>query len=293
MKVLVLGATGMLGQALMYEARERGINLAGASRNGPDIHVDMTDDKALREAVDSFCPEVIINTVAITNLSICENDPGLAYLVNAKPVGVLAEISRNNNAYLVQVSTDHYFTGDRDTKHLEDSPVCLLNEYARTKYTGERFALTCSKGLVVRTNVVGFRYKKGSPTFLEWVIQSIENDLPITLFDDFFTSSIHVKQFSGALFDILDRFPTGILNFASREVSTKKIFIESIATRLGYKLSNAKVGSVLELSDVRRGESLGLDVTKAETMLGYKLSTLDEVIESIISEYEDSCNAMG
>lgn len=293
MKVLILGATGMLGQSLMNEARKRGINVAGASRNGPDIRVDITDDKALRDAVDSFCPEIIINSAAITNLSICENDPGLAYLVNAKPAGVLAEILRNSNAYLVQISTDHYFTGDRDIKHSEGSPVCLLNEYARTKYAGEEFTLTYSRGLVLRTNIVGFRYKKGLPTFLEWVVQSIENDLSMTLFEDFFTSSIHVKQFSAALFDLLDKFPTGVINFASREVFNKKVFIESVATRLGYKLSNTQAGSVLELKDVCRAESLGLDVTKAENMLGYKLSTFDEVIESVISEYRGSCNAVG
>lgn len=293
MKVLILGATGMLGQSLMTEAHKRGYNLAGASRNGPDIRVDITNDNALREIVDSFCPEVIINSAAITKLSICENDPGLAYRVNAKPAGVLAEFSRNNNTYLVQISTDHYFTGDRDLKHSENSPVCLLNEYARTKYAGEKFTLTYSKGLVIRTNIVGFRNKKGLPTFLEWVLQSIENDLSITLFEDFFTSSIHVKQFSAALFDILEKLPTGVINLASSEVLNKKVFIESIATRLGYKLSNTQVGSVLELKDVRRAESLGLDVTKAETILGYKLSAFDEVIESIISEYRGSCNAVG
>ena len=50
---------------------------------------------------------------------------------------------------------------------------------------------------------------------------------------------------------------------------------------------------MLKLDDVPRAESLGLDVTKAESLLGYKLPSLGEVIESVVCEYEESRNAMG
>ncbi len=57
----------------------------------------------------------------------------------------------------MQISTDHYFCGQGDLKHDESAPVTLLNEYARTKYAGEAFALTNPEACVIRTNVVGFR----------------------------------------------------------------------------------------------------------------------------------------
>jgi len=78
-----------------------------------------------------------------------------------------------------------------------------------------------------------------------------------------------------------------VLNVASREVFSKKTFICALAKKMGYPLTNVKIGSVFDAGDASRAESLGLDVGKAETILGYELPTLDEVITSIVEEYED------
>lgn len=289
MRVLILGATGMLGQAIVREASNRKIDVIGAARSGTDISLEITDDRSLKYVIEHVRPTIIINAVALVSLLNCEQNPCFAYLVNARPVGLLAEISHKIGAYLIQISTDHYFTNDRDFKHPETSSVRLLNEYARTKYAGEKFALTCPGALVIRTNIVGFRRKnkKEQPTFVEWVIQTLEKGLPITLFNDFYTSSIHVKQFSSVLFDLFDKRPEGVLNVASRDVSNKKTFIEAIASRLGYSLSNTTLGSVLKLTDVPRAESLGLDVTRAEQILGYNLPAMNEVVDSLICEYKE------
>lgn len=286
MKFLIIGSTGMLGQALIREIRGRGFEAIGIARSGADFLCDIIDDKAIRSIILSVQPQIIINTAAIVDLAKCEERPDYAYLVNARPASILADISLKTRIFFVQISTDHYFTGDRDIKHTEEYQIRLINEYGRTKYAAERFALTCPDALVVRTNIVGFRNKQGTPTFLEWVIQSLENNSPITLFDDYFTSSIHVTQFSSALLDIIEKRSNGIINLSSREVFSKKTFIYALAGKLGYSLSNAKIGSVFKSGDIPRAESLGLEVELAEKILGYKLPDLEEVIISIVNEYK-------
>jgi dTDP-4-dehydrorhamnose reductase len=286
MKVLVIGSTGMLGQALMYEIKRRGIEVIGMARRGADISCDVVDDRTLSNIILSIKPQIIINSAAIVSLAKCEDKPDYAYLINARPASILAEISLKTGIYFIQISTDHYYTGDCNIKHTEEHPIRLINEYARTKYAAERFALTCPNALVVRTNIVGFRNRNDTPTFVEWAIQNIENNSPITLFDDYFTSSIHVAQFSSALLDILEKRPCGVLNLASREIFSKKTFICALAEKMGYPLINVKIGSVFDAGDASRAESLGLDVRKAETILDYELPTLEEVITSIVEEYE-------
>jgi dTDP-4-dehydrorhamnose reductase len=286
MKFLVIGSTGMLGQALIREIKGRGFEAIGIARSGADFLCDIIDDKALRSIILSVQPQIIINTAAMVDLAKCEERPDYAYLVNARPASILAEISLKTGIYFVQISTDHYFTGDSDIKHTEEYPIRLINEYGRTKYAAERFALTCPDALVVRTNIVGFRNKQGTPTFVEWVIQSLENNSPIILFDDYFTSSIHVTQFSSALLDIIEKRSNGILNLSSREVFSKKTFINALARKLGYSLSNAKIGSVFKSGNIPRAESLGLEVELAENILGYNLPNLEEVIISIVNEYK-------
>ena len=287
MKVLVIGSTGMLGQALMREMKRRDIDVIGIARSGADISCDIVDDQTLSDIILSIKPQIIINSAAMVNLAKCEEKPDYAYLINARSASIISELALKNGIYSIQVSTDHYYTGDCNIKHTEEHPIRLMNEYARTKYAAERFALTNPNALVVRTNIVGFRNKIETPTFVEWAIQNIENNSPMTLFDDYFISSIHVKQFSSALLDIIEKNHTGVLNLASREVFSKKTFICALAKKMNYSLTDVKISSVFDAGGASKAESLGLDVGKAEAILGYELPNLDEVITSLVEEYED------
>ena len=290
MKVLVLGSTGMLGQALIKEALTHKFKVTGMARKNAGICCDITNDQALIEAIELIEPHVIINAAAIVNIKTCEEQPSLAYLVNARPVAILAEIARQKKIYLVQISTDHYYTGDINYQHNEMDAIRLPNEYARTKYMAECFALNSSMPLIIRTNVVGFRNQVNNPTFLEWVLDSLTNRTPMTLFNDFFTSSIDVTSFAKILFDLLDKKCSGVLNVGSREVFSKRVFIEAIAHDLGINLLHTKVGSVLDLKGIPRAESLGLDISKVEQILGYKMPTMCEVINEIIKTYRANQN---
>ncbi|PKM77601.1 MAG: NAD(P)-dependent oxidoreductase [Firmicutes bacterium HGW-Firmicutes-15] len=285
MLMFVLGSSGMLGQAIMKEAQKRNIKPTGLDLVNADIHLDISDRLTLERIINEYRPDVVINAAAITSLDYCDKHPENAYLINARPVAILASICRELDIYLVQISTDHYFTGDGRGKHAEDHAVTLVNEYARTKFAGEQFALTNSQALVIRTNIVGFRSQSESPTFVEWVFRSLENQDVITLFHDFFTSSISTQQFSYYLFELITLRPKGILNLASSEVTSKQEFIEKIARKIDCSLDGYKVGSVNQFSGVRRADSLGLNVAKAENILQISMPGLDEVVDCLISEY--------
>ncbi|PZM67283.1 SDR family oxidoreductase [Paenibacillus dendritiformis] len=286
MKILLLGATGMLGQSILKESKLRNIEICGIARNNSDLNINILEDKDLVKAVLEVYPDVIINAAALVNLAECENNPGLAYRINARPVAILAKLAATMNACLVQISTDHYYQKNRVKQHTEDHPVTLVNEYARSKYSGEMFAITAPRHLIIRTNIVGFRNKVGSPTFVEWVIESLKEKKRICLFDDFYTSSISVSQFSKVLFDLIEKGTSGVLNVASREVSSKKTFIEHLARRFDFSLDCAESGSLHMNSTIERADSLGLDVSNCEKILGYNLPELKDVIEDLFNEYQ-------
>jgi dTDP-4-dehydrorhamnose reductase len=276
----------MLGQALIKEGRRRDLDLVGVSRHSKELVVDLGDDKSLARCLDKTKAQVIVNTVAVITPDSCERDPCTAYRINARLPAVLANEARRVGAYLIHVSTDHFFSGDGLKKHGEQHPIQLLNEYARTKYAGECFVLTCEGSLVLRTNIVGFR-GRGAPTFVEWVLSSLETRRPMTLFDDFFASSLDVGAFSSALFDLLPKNISGILNVASSEVACKKRFVEILASKLGFDCSNCTSGSVRSLTLAHRAESLGLDVSRAESLLGRPLPGLEEVLDNLVREYKE------
>lgn len=275
----------MLGQALKKEAVRRGINTISVARKNADYCLDITNDKELSDCLANEKPDTVINACAIVDHKACDENPSMAYRVNARPSSILADLSRQHGFKYVYISTDGYFHGDRREKHKENAPVLLLNEYARTKYLGEKLAETNSDSLIVRTNIVGFRGNAAQPSFAEWAINALKNEEKMTLFDDYFTSSISVAQFSSAFFDLLKHNVSGRINLASSEVFSKREFIEKLADVFGLSLKNTTVGSVKQLSTSRRADSLGLDVSLAEEILGYTLPDLHDVIFQLKKEY--------
>lgn len=288
MKVVVIGASGLLGQALVAEGGARGLEVVGVSRRSePSVAVE--DEHQLENLIARTEPGLVINAAAEVSLARCEDEPGAAYQVNARPAAILASVCRSREIPFVQVSTDHFFSGAGRARHREDAAVSLLNEYARSKYAGEAFALTYSGSLVVRTNIVGFRGEHGRPTFVEWVISSLAQGARLTLFEDYYTSSLDVFTCAGAIYDLWKFGFRGLINLASAEVASKQEFIEALARRLELPLS-ATTGSVHGdgTSRLRRADSCGLDVSLAESLLSRKLPGLEEVVSRLAWEHGQS-----
>ena len=271
----------MLGQALMVEGRRRGHTMQGAARSGADYDFDVSSDHTLRACLTYAKAEIVINAAAMTDLAACELNPGRAVLTNSRPVAVIAKLLAETApaTRLIQISTDHFWT--TPYRHREADPVALVNTYARSKYLGEELARTHNNSLSVRTNLVGFR-GCGKPTFAEWACDAIETDAPITLFDDFFTSPIDVWAFSRILMEVIETQPElcGLLNLAGGEVAGKREIILRLASAMGKTLTRAKTGSAKRLYPTR-ALHCGLDVSRAEQILGRRLPTLDEVIEAL------------
>src|SRR5438067_2465190 len=105
MKVLITGAAGMVGRALVEYCVARGDEVAALDREGLDI----TDERAAREAFERARPDAAINCAAWTDVDGCELDPQRAFLVNSKGVEILATAARLAGASFVTVATDYVF----------------------------------------------------------------------------------------------------------------------------------------------------------------------------------------
>lgn len=282
-RALILGATGMLGHALVCEAKIRGYDVTGAARRDVEVTCDLSDTDSCEEVFMKVQPDFVINAAAVTDFSHCERDPVWVAKVNGVAPGVFARLSQQWNARFIHVSTDHFFLDDGPKAHLECERVTLVNSYARSKFFGEMNTLTTPTSLVLRTNIVGFNGLRNQPTFADWVFNVVEGQADATLFDDYFTSPIGVVAFSSCLFDVIELGATGLLNLASREVSSKLKFIEAVADAFGSPLKNVKRVSVRSLP-VTRANSCGLDVSLAESILSKKLPTLEDVVAELINE---------
>lgn len=136
MKVLIIGAEGQLGMELCREFASD--DLERADLDGAGHHVDIRDSAAVRRLVEEVHPDIVINTAAAHNVAQCEEDPGLAFSVNALGVWHLAEACRTCRAGLVHISTDYVFGRDEQRRpYVETDLPGPVNVYGASKLAGE------------------------------------------------------------------------------------------------------------------------------------------------------------
>lgn len=288
--VIVLGASGLLGQALMRECARRGRNAVGMSRRtGVDL-TDLHSPQELGQVLQQHTPALVINATAITDLALCEREPLQARALHTRLPGVIAAWARDSGVPWVQVSTDHYHVGPNNVLNDEDAPVVLLNEYARTKHAGEALALTSPQALVLRTNIVGRRGWPDEPSFAEWALQALLSGQPFAGYTDVWASSMEAGQCAEALLDLADQGTRGLLNVAARQSSSKAQFIGALAQALGLDASGLQPQPRPEFG-LPRANALGLDVRRAEVILGRSLPDSAEVARALAAAFKEEIRA--
>ena len=132
MKILILGAKGLLGGALQKVFANEEVIAYDREE------LDVTDFAALRDSIQKIKPEVIINCVAWNDVDGAETDSAGARLLNTTLVLVLAKITKELNIVLITYSTDAVFKGDNSLGYKETDTPDPINEYGRSKYAGEQ-----------------------------------------------------------------------------------------------------------------------------------------------------------
>jgi dTDP-4-dehydrorhamnose reductase len=281
--VVVLGSSGLLGQALMAELGRRKVRAVGLSRAAG---VDLAAAKELGPILEPYAPVLVINASAITNLEHCEHHPAEAWMLHARLPALLAAWSAGSGVPWVQVSTDHYYSSTRNELHDEQAPVLLLNEYARSKYAGEAAALASPHALVARTNIVGRRGWPGQPSFAEWVVASLLGNRPFAGYTDAWASSLEAGQCAAALLDLVRVGARGLVNVAARESTSKAQFISDLAAALDLPSTHMKP-QPRPASTLPRANALGLDVGHAERLLGRPLPTAQQVAARLAAVFKE------
>lgn len=166
MKVLVLGATGMLGSMIMrvlqqderYEAWGTLREISGLNYFPTEIHpnllsgVDVLDEGRLREVFETIQPDVVVNCVGLIKQLASANDPLIVLPINAMLPHRLAVICKNFDARLIHISTDCVFAGDKGF-YDESSESDAKDLYGKSKYIGE--VTECAHAVTLRTSIIG------------------------------------------------------------------------------------------------------------------------------------------
>jgi dTDP-4-dehydrorhamnose reductase len=133
MKILLLGKNGQLGWELQRTLATLGEVVA---LDFPEI--DLSQEKSASRIVRETRPQVIVNASAYTAVDRAESEPELAFAVNARTPGILAQEARAAGAWLIHYSTDYVFDGSQGSPYVESDLPNPLNVYGRSKLEGEQ-----------------------------------------------------------------------------------------------------------------------------------------------------------
>lgn len=147
MRVMITGCSGQVGHCLV-EQLESIADILAVDR----AQLDITNEVAVKNAVTTFKPDVIINAAAHTAVDKAEDEVDLSYAINCDGPRFLAEAANNVNAAILHISTDYVFSGDKSGAYNESDPTSPQAIYGKSKLAGEKAVSdACSRYIILRT----------------------------------------------------------------------------------------------------------------------------------------------
>lgn len=275
----------MLGSALIA-AFEREHACVGFSRIRPAQAViewrtgDLSVPDELASVLAEVRPDLVVHAAAITNVDACERNPELAQRVNCDVLGEIVAYCQVNGSRLVHISTDSVFDGQKETPYTESDPVAPLNVYARTKLAAESLVLKHPDAIVLRTNIFGWRPPGGDISFGEWVLRSLRDGTPLTMFHDVMYSPIATPLFAGVVAQCVKAGLSGLYHAGGGENLSKYQFALKVAEAYGLPTDNVLRISVTDKPlAALRPRNMALDSSKLADALG--IGRLPDVAASI------------
>ena len=227
MKILVTGANGMLAKAVREELKENELICTDVQE------LDITNLEAVQEFINKAKPEYIINCAAYTAVDKAEEQPELAYKINAIGPENLAKAAKKVDATLVHISTDYVFGGDRDVAYdyKEDDEKDPKAVYGTTKLAGEeKIKENCLKYYIFRT---AWLYGDGN-NFVRTMLNLAKDRQEVSVVNDQHGSPTYAVDLASIIHQAIDKkIPFGIYNATNIGYTTWYEF-----TKLIYELKN-------------------------------------------------------
>lgn len=282
-RILITGASGLLGHILVKQATEKGFDVCSIYRehepeSGRAVQLDITDTKSVNECVQRERPEVVVNTASITDVDLCEHDPDLARRVNGTAAGLLAEACEKVDAFLVHLSTDYVFDGSRGNYNENDSPA-PVNQYGSSKLLGEQLVMRHQNTCVARASVVFGWGRSFRPNVGTWLYEKLNTGEHVNVVSDQFASPTLNTNLASMIVELAERRIRGIVHVAGATRASRYEFAIDLAKRLNFDTKLvAPVKSDSSSWFAKRPMDSSLDVTRAGRILTEKPMELEQAL---------------
>ncbi len=277
---LIIGSNGLLGSKIVEVLKKKKISFLTIARNNSSYNLNLNKYNKLYNFFLENRFKIVINCAAIIDIDYCEKNFNNSKIINSFFVKFLSQMSKKFDFKLVQISTDHVYKGKKFLYNKENDEISAINNYARSKILAEKYLKKLKKFLIIRTNFTGKKKK----SYIDWLIRNINKNKSINLFNDMYTSTLDVNTCAKIIIELASLKSKGVYNVGSRDMYTKEKFAISLAKILKKKVQYKSVSC--EIQKISRGKNLGLNVSKVEKKIGYKMPTSKQSIIRLAREYQ-------
>lgn len=295
MRILVVGANGLVGSRLVTELLRREHRVTGMGRGAsrvspkvPFVSVDLSEAERVTMTIEVTRPEVIVNCAAMTDVDGCEREPSKAWAANVEGVATLAKAARVAGSHFIHVSTDYVFDGDAGPYDVDAIPN-PRGVYALSKHAGEEAVRAlCEKDrwAIARTAVVYGWPAAGQKNFGSWLVDSLSKRQPVKLFEDQWVSPSLALSVAEMLADLAEKALPGLWHTSGADVVDRVTFGKKLCERFGFDaglIEPSRMADVKLLSP--RPAKSGLVVTRTAEALAHRPLSLGASLERFHDEY--------
>jgi dTDP-4-dehydrorhamnose reductase len=286
-KVLVVGASGLLGKALMRVLKTAHFDTVGTYAKFPGAGLETLDITSLtqvRACVERHRPATIFLTAALTHVDYCEDHPDEAFAINVEGPRAVAEAARAIGAQVVFYSTDYVFDG-KAGPYDEEAHAAPLSVYGRTKLAAERAIRDIVKNALILRTTGAFGWDLNSKNFAMQVYYKVRARERMTIPLDQFGNPTLADYLAEMSLALAQRGVCGIVNVVGEDLIARSDFARALV-----KLYEGSPDLVVPVpTESLKQKALrplygGLRTAKLERLLGRKAIPLDDALERLERE---------
>ena len=282
MNALVIGASGLVGTALLQALRDAGVNTIGtyAAHGQPGLRpLDVRDAAAVGRCIAESSADVVYLPASLTNVDYCETHPDESATVNVDGVRHVAA----SGVRVVYFSSDYVFAGDAGP-YREADPVRPISVYGRHKLLAEQSL--DRRALILRTTVVYGNEAQGK-NFVYRLVSTLREGKSLRVPADQIGSPTYAPNLARAAVALEQRGAVGVYHLAGPERANRYEFAREAAAVFGLDARPLQPVTTAELGQAAaRPLNAGMVCDKAQAELPFPLVGYREGLRLLRAELE-------
>ena len=278
MKILVTGASGLLGNAVVRVAGERGHKVRAFPRSG----LDVTDPGEVDRRLRAERPEVVVHCAAYTAVDRAEEESDQAMRVNRDGTRNVAMAAAQIGATVVYPSTDYVFNGRSKTPYGPDGETSPVNAYGVSQLAGEQVLATSGcKWMVVRTS---WLYGAGGRDFVDVVLEKGERPSVMTVVDDQVGCPTWTGSIAPGIVELTEAGAKGTHHLCDAGEATWLDLARQVAKEARLEIEFTATSTLAWNAPAHRPPYSVLDCSKVEAVLGRRMTPWRESLRTYLLE---------